>query len=116
MRYVTRSCAERRTYGVRGVCTVGRPKAAKAALARQRVTARVPAGKNQIPGSMTPGLHTTARRRGVLIRAIDSADAKYPGIAMCIAILTALLYFHLASDPGNLDPAAVHMHVSSPTN
>ncbi|MEX3858089.1 hypothetical protein AB3X94_29255 [Paraburkholderia sp. BR10923] len=65
---------------------------------------------------MTAGLHTTARRRRALIRAIDSVDAKYSGIAMCIAILTAVLYFHLASDPGNLDPATVHMHVTSPAN
>ncbi|MEX3894107.1 hypothetical protein [Paraburkholderia sp. BR10954] len=65
---------------------------------------------------MTSGPHTTARRRGVLIRAIDSVNAKYPGIAMCIAIATALLYFHLASDPGNLAPATVHMHVTSPAN
>jgi hypothetical protein len=89
MRYVTRSRAEPRRYGVRDVCTVGRrPKAAKSALARPR---------------------------GVMNRAIDSGDAKYPGIAMCVALLTALLYFHLAGNPGNLAPPTVHIHVTSPT-
>jgi hypothetical protein len=89
MRYVTRFRAEQCKYGMHGVHAVRRPKAAQAALARQR---------------------------GAPIRVIDSIDAKYLGIAICVAILTALLYFHLASDLGNLELATVQVHVASPAS
>jgi len=116
MRYVTRSLVEGLKYEMLCARTLRRQKAAKAALMRQGVAARVPIGKNWVPRGVTRDRHITGHQRGVLIRAINTFDATHPGIAMCIAILTALVYFHLASDPGKSEPATVHMHVVSPAN
>jgi len=79
--------------------TVRRQKAAKAALVREGVTARVPIGRNWIPRRVTRDIRTTGRRRGVLIRAIERFYARHPGSTMRIAIATAFVYLQLASNP-----------------
>ena len=116
MRYVMRSRAQKLKYEFLCARTVRQRKAAKAALARQGITARVPIGRHWFPRSVPRGLHNTGRQRSVLIRAIARFDAKHPGIAMCIAILTAFVYFHLASDPGKSEPAIGGTHVASTAN
>ena len=116
MQYVPRTREEDLKYEMFCMRSVRQHKVAKAALARQGVTMRVPIGKRWVPRGVTPNLHTTGRRRGVLIRAIARFDAKQPVIAMCIAILTAFLYFHPASDSGRSEPATVRMHLAPPAN
>jgi hypothetical protein len=116
MRCVMRSRVEELKYEMLCARTARRQMAAKATLVRQGVTARVPIGRNWVPRSVTRDLHTTGRRRGVLIRTIDRFDAKHPGIAICIAILTAFVYFHLACDPGKSEPGTVRTHGASPAN
>jgi hypothetical protein len=116
MRYVTRSRVEELKYEMLCARTVRRQKAAKAALVRDGVMARVPIGRNWIPRRATRDLRTTRRPRDVLIRAIDTFYAKHSRITMCIAIVTALVYLHLASDPGKPEPATVHRHAISPAN
>lgn len=116
MRYVMLSRVQQLKYEFLCTRTEHQRKAAKAALARQCITARVPIGRHWFPWSVPRGLHNTGRRRGILIRAIARFDAKHPGIAMCIAILTALVYFHLASDPGKSEPTIGGTHVASTAN
>ena len=113
MRYVMRSRVQQLKYEFLCARTVRQRKAAKAA---SFITARVPIGRHWFPRSVPRGLHNTGRPRGVLIRAIARFDAKHPGIAMCIAILTAFVYFHLASDPGKSELAIGGTHVASTAN
>jgi hypothetical protein len=110
------SRVEELKYEMLCVRTVRRQQAAKAALVREGVTARVPIGRNWIPRSVTRDLHTVGRRRGVPIHAIDRFNVRHPGVAVCIAIVTALVFFHLASDPGKPEPAAIRIHAASPAN